>query len=43
MLGITIRPLQGRDSFVDYDPVALPPAIEFVRYADGTTSRKVKT
>jgi hypothetical protein len=30
-----LRPLQGRDSFVNSDPVALPPAIEFVRYADG--------
>jgi hypothetical protein len=34
MMRVTIRPLQGRASFVDSDPVAMPPAIEFVRYAD---------
>jgi hypothetical protein len=28
-----IRPL-GRHDFADSDPVALPPAIQFVRYAD---------
>jgi hypothetical protein len=29
-----IPPFQGRDSLVDSDPVALPPAIEFVRCAE---------
>ena len=33
-MGVTIRPLKGRASFIDSDPVALPPAIEFIRYAD---------
>jgi len=34
MIGVTIRPLQGRGFLFDSDPVALPPAIEFVRSAD---------
>jgi len=29
-----MRPLQGRYDLVDSDPVALPPAIQFVRYPD---------
>jgi len=31
-----LRPLQGRSTFVEFDPVALPPAIQFVRCADGS-------
>ncbi|HVS21288.1 MAG TPA: hypothetical protein VHD88_05530 [Pyrinomonadaceae bacterium] len=32
-----IRPLQGRKVMLAFDPVALPPAIESVRYADAQT------
>ncbi len=33
-----MRPLHGRKSYCDLVPVALPPAIKFIRCADGVTN-----